>query len=203
MQAILHRGANYGVILLSSILSTTHFMTSLTYLAGYPVQLIEQVEHLLVSRKLSAVLLKKYPHPHDYRSDEALYRFTLALKKANLRQSPPISKIIYDDKIDVIYHALGLHTQISRVQGNKLKAKNEIRIGSVFKQAPIEFLTMIVVHELAHLREKQHNKAFYNLCEHMEPAYHQYELDLRVYLTHLEHIGPLYSSQRHSQQLES
>ena len=42
---------------------------------------------------------------------------------------------------------------------------------------------MIVVHELAHLREKDHNKAFYQLCQHMLPAYHQYEFDLRVYLT--------------------
>ena len=50
---------------------------------------------------------------------------------------------------------------------------------------------MIVVHELAHLREKDHNKAFYQLCEHMEPGYHQLEFDLRLYLTHLELIGPL------------
>ncbi len=42
---------------------------------------------------------------------------------------------------------------------------------------------MIVVHELAHLREKDHNKAFYKLCQHMLPEYHQYEFDLRIYLT--------------------
>ena len=50
---------------------------------------------------------------------------------------------------------------------------------------------MIVAHELAHLREKEHNKAFYQLCEHMVPTYHQLELDLRLYLTHQEFIGPL------------
>ena len=48
---------------------------------------------------------------------------------------------------------------------------------------------MIVVHELAHLREKDHGKAFYQLCQHMEPQYHQYEFDLRLYLTHVEHSG--------------
>ena len=42
---------------------------------------------------------------------------------------------------------------------------------------------MIVVHELAHLKESDHNKAFYRLCVAMLPAYHQLEFDLRVYLT--------------------
>jgi hypothetical protein len=92
----------------------------------------------------------------------------------------------------VIYQALGIHSFVSRVQGGKLKAKNEIRVGVVFKTAPLEFLRMIIVHELAHLKEKDHNKAFYNLCEHMEPAYHQLELDLRLYLTHLDLFGALY-----------
>jgi len=75
---------------------------------------------------------------------------------------------------------------VSRVQGTKLKAKREIRIASLFKQTPPEFLKMIVVHELAHLKERDHDKAFYALCEHMEPAYHQIEFDLRMYLTQLD-----------------
>jgi hypothetical protein len=59
----------------------------------------------------------------------------------------------------------------------------------LFKDTPIEFLKMIVVHELAHLRERGHDKAFYQLCIHMEPAYHQLEFEVRVYLTHLEASG--------------
>lgn len=45
---------------------------------------------------------------------------------------------------------------------------------------------MIVVHELAHLKEQDHNKAFYKLCEYMLPGYHQLELDLRLFLTYRE-----------------
>jgi predicted metal-dependent hydrolase len=71
----------------------------------------------------------------------------------------------------------------SRVQGGQLKAKREIRIAGVFRTTPADFLKMIVVHELAHLKERAHDKAFYQLCEHMEPDYHQLEFDLRVYLT--------------------
>ena len=50
---------------------------------------------------------------------------------------------------------------------------------------------MIAVHELAHIKEKGHDKAFYQLCTHMEPRYHQYEFDLRVYLTHIDASGKL------------
>jgi predicted metal-dependent hydrolase len=68
------------------------------------------------------------------------------------------------------------------VQGGKLKAKREIRIAAVFKDAPADFLRMIVVHELAHLRHREHDKAFYALCCHMAGDYHQLEFDLRLWL---------------------
>jgi len=65
-------------------------------------------------------------------------------------------------------------------------------VASLFKNVPLEFLRMIVVHELAHLKEKDHNKAFYKLCVHMEPAYYQSELDMRIYLTYMDFFGKLY-----------
>ena len=121
-----------------------------------------------------------------------LYNFTVGLKNKFLRNSQPLSKVAYDGKISLVHQALGLHTFVSRVQGAKLKSKNEIRIASVFKLAPLEFLNMIVVHELAHLKEQAHDKAFYQLCEHMEPDYHQLEFDMRLYLTYLDLGGSLY-----------
>jgi predicted metal-dependent hydrolase len=35
---------------------------------------------------------------------------------------------------------------------------------------------------LAHLRVRDHDKAFYQLCQHMLPDYHQLEFDLRLWL---------------------
>ena len=81
---------------------------------------------------------------------------------------------------------------MSRVQGSKLKSKNELRVSVLFKRVPEPFLNMIVVHELAHLKEKDHNKAFYQLCLHMLPDYHQLEFDLRVYLTQIDALGDIY-----------
>jgi predicted metal-dependent hydrolase len=53
-------------------------------------------------------------------------------------------------------------------------------------------LKYLAGYSLAHFKEKDHNKVFYNLCEYMEPDYHQLEFDLRIYLTHLALAGPLY-----------
>jgi predicted metal-dependent hydrolase len=167
-------------------------MNTLKYLAGYSTTITDQVHRLIDNDKLAEVLLKKYPVSHDIKTDKALYAYVVDLKNQFLRQSSPLSKVVYDDKIDVLHQALGLHSFVSRVQGNNLKSKNEIRIGSIFKNGSLEFLRMIAVHELAHLREKQHNKAFYKLCEYMAPNYHQLEFDMRLYLTYLDLVGKLY-----------
>ncbi|MBT9475368.1 YgjP-like metallopeptidase domain-containing protein [Polaromonas sp.] len=166
-------------------------MTPLKYLSAYPVNLQVQVRQLLEQNKLGEMLLKKYPRAHGVRTDKALYDYVIGLKNDFLRNSEPLSKVTFDSKLQVITHALGTHTTVSRVQGNKLKAKREIRVASLFKEVPEEFLKMIAVHELAHIKEKGHDKAFYQLCTHMEPQYHQYEFDLRVYLTHIDAVGKL------------
>lgn len=156
------------------------------YLAGYPEDIKTQVRQLISEDRLGDMLLKRYPAAHDIRTDNALYDYVQELKSRFMRNAAPLNKVAFDSRINVIQRALGLHTAVSRVQGDKLKASREIRIASLFKQAPPEFLKMIVVHELAHLKEQQHDKAFYQLCRHMEPGYHQYELDLRLYLTQIE-----------------
>lgn len=120
------------------------------------------------------------------RSEPALYEYVSALKQRHMRSAPPLSKVLYDGRLQRAAQALGTHTAVSRVQGGQLKAKREIRIASLFREAPAPFLRMIVVHELAHLKEREHDKAFYALCRHMEPAYHQLEFDVRLWLTSLE-----------------
>ena len=161
-------------------------METLRYLAGYPPHLIAQVRALMEQGRLGTMLGQKYGQPHAVRNDSQLYEYVQDMKDRHLRQSAPLGKVVYDGKLQVMKHALGTHTTISRVQGGRLKASREMRIASVFRDAPAEFLRMIVVHELAHLKQAAHDKAFYRLCTHMEPDYHQLEFDLRLYLTHLD-----------------
>jgi predicted metal-dependent hydrolase len=163
----------------------------MNYLIGYSEEINQKVRLLISRDGLSEMLLHKYSGVHDIQTDKALYSYVTDLKSRFIRNAQLPSKVLFDSDIRLIRRALGTHTTISRVQGGKLKAKNEIRIASLFKNVPLAFLKMIVVHELAHLKEKEHNKAFYNLCLTMEPDYHQLEFDLRLYLTHVELLGEL------------
>ncbi|WP_418124997.1 M48 family metallopeptidase [Variovorax sp. 160MFSha2.1] len=157
------------------------------YLAGYPAPLLEQVRQLIAEDRLGALLGQRYPDGvHDIQTDRALYSYVSELKGEFMRKAEPLSKVMFDNKLHVIRNALGTHTTVSRVQGGKLKAKREIRVASLFKEVPLAWLRMIVVHELAHMKERDHDKAFYALCTHMEPDYGQLEFDLRLYLTHLD-----------------
>lgn len=165
------------------------------YLAAYPPALADQVWRLIEADQLAGLLQQKYPHGHAVRTDKALYAYVQDLKDEYLRNAGQLSKVAYDSKLHVIRNALGTHTTIARVQGAKLKAKREIRVATLFREMPPEFLRMIAVHELAHLREREHDKAFYQLCRHMEPDYHQLEFDLRAYLCHLAAGGrPLWAA---------
>ncbi len=158
-------------------------MTAFKYLQGYPQHLQQQVMQMVAEDRLGDYLARRYPNHHQVQSDKALYGYTVELKQEYLRSAPAIDKVLYDNRLDLTHRALGLHTAVSRVQGGKLKAKKEIRVAALFKEAAPEFLNMIVVHELAHLKEAEHNNAFYKLCQYMLPDYHQLEFDLRLYLT--------------------
>jgi len=156
------------------------------YLNGYSEEILDQVEELINNKKLGVYIKNKYPKKHNIDTDKQLYEYTMELKNRFLKKSQPLSKVVYDNKIILENQALGLHSYIPKKQGKKIKVKNQIKIASKFKRMPIEFLEHIVVHELAHLKEKNHDKAFYKLCQSMEKNCGQVELDLRLYLTYVD-----------------
>jgi len=169
------------------------------YLAGYPVELTDKIRQMIDQNQLAEYLLRKYPHRHAVRSDKALYDYVMELKNTYLRNSVALKKVAFDTTLHITRNALGTHTSKSRVQGAKLKAVREIHVATMFKDMPTEFLRMIVVHELSHMKEPEHDKAFYKLCCNMEPNYHQLEFDLRAYLTWLEATDkPLWPHDTHN-----
>ncbi|HBY40609.1 MAG TPA: metal-dependent hydrolase [Alteromonas sp.] len=165
----------------------------LTYLSHYPQHLQDQIQRMQAQNQLGNWLRSRYPNVHSINNDKDLRDYAMDIKNHYMKKTQPLSKVVYDNKIHIVNHALGLHSYVSRVQGGKLKSKNELRVSDLFKHTPEPFLNMIVVHELAHLKEKDHNKAFYKLCNHMLPDYHQLEFEVRVYLTELEHTGYVFT----------
>ena len=165
------------------------------YLYGYPVALADEVRLLIEQDRLAPLLLRRYPRAHPVRSDRALYDYVQQVRNAHLRNTEAPRRVAYDNNVRVVHQALGLHTRSTHVQGSRLKVRREIGIAALFRDAPPEFLRMIVVHELAHFKEREHDRAFYQLCVNMEPDYHQLEFDLRAYLCYLDAGGqPLWTA---------
>ena len=165
---------------------------ALRYIAHYSEATRDRVREMVEAEKLGTFLLKRYPTPHEINSNKLLRAYTNQIKSTYLRSSERLSKVCFDDKLHLIQHALGTQSFISLAHGGRLKKRRELRVSSLFKRCPEPMLKMIVVHELAHLKEREHNEAFYRLCVHMEEDYHQLEFEARLYLIQKEMFGPLY-----------
>ncbi len=99
-----------------------------------------------------------------------------------MKKAPPVHKVVFDDSNESVYNALGLNDNDLILFDNGHKIKNVMRIASLYKDAPADLFYMVVVHELAHLKEREHGKNFFRLCRHMDDDYSQHEFDLRLYL---------------------
>lgn len=108
--------------------------TSLKYLSAYAAPLQQQIQTMLDEDRLREFLLSKYPHTHQVSNNRALYDFVMQLKNRFIKKSESLSKVEFDPKIHVIKNALGTHSYVSRVQGSKLKSKNELRVSTLFKE---------------------------------------------------------------------
>ena len=162
---------------------------ALPYLSAYPPALQRSVRQRFANGTLARWLQGRYDAAHELGTDKALFDYVQQLRQEYMRSAGQIHRVHYDSRIHVVHNALGLHTRRAIAHGGRHITRHEIRVAAMFRQVPLPFLRMIVVHELAHLREMEHDRAFYALCTHMEPDYQQLEFELRVYLSWLDHTG--------------
>lgn len=115
-----------------------------------------------------------------------------------MRNAGQLSVVLFDSRLQVMQHAAG-YTRIARVQ-ERLKTKREIRVATVFREMPQQFLQMIVVHRLAHLKEGGHDKTLPTSLPAYGAGLHQLEFDLRTCLCYLDAAGaPLWSGHYNDQ----
>ena len=75
---------------------------TIAYLAGYPPSLVEPVRQLADAGRLGDVLRQRHPRVHDVRTDKALYDYVQAIRNDCLRNAPPLAKVIYDNRLQVV-----------------------------------------------------------------------------------------------------
>lgn len=156
------------------------------YLKGYSDNIHMSVKNLIENDKLGIYLENKYKKVNHLNKDKELYNLAKEIKDKYMKKQKLPERIFYDNKIELQNQALGLHSYIPLKQGKKIKMKNEIKISSRFKELPYEFMENVLIHELCHLKEKDHNKAFYALCKNISANYFEVDLDIRIYLTYVD-----------------
>ena len=76
---------------------------------------------MIDNNTLQNYLIKKFPEPHTFTNNKLLYGYVMELKNRYLKKSAPLSNVVYDDKVETLHKALGLHTYHSKVHGEKVK----------------------------------------------------------------------------------
>lgn len=154
----------------------------LAFLDEYPDKVQNKIRTIIEEDKLEAYLEDLYPEKHKINTDKALFEYVQDLRKKYMKKAAPAHKVVFEDKNETIFNALGDNINDLILFDNGHKIKNVIRIAEFYQNAPVELFHMVVVHELAHIKEREHDNNFFRLCKHMDGDYDQHEFDLRLYL---------------------
>ncbi|MCF2860104.1 DUF45 domain-containing protein [Pseudoalteromonas sp. SMS1] len=167
-------------------------MQELKYFQHYPENVQAQVYQLISNNQLQTYFKRKFPNGHQLQNQQELYQYSTEIKQHFLKNTPRLNSVSFNKHSDMVKGTLGTHTHQNKVHGKKLKARYDIALNNQLKYAPEAILRALIVHELAHFKHADHSKAFYKLCCHMEPEYHQLELDLRLFVVLDEQGGNFY-----------
>jgi len=68
-------------------------------------------------------------------------------------------------------------------QWGSCSAKNDLSFNTMMMKLPLDVIQYIIVHELAHIRHKHHQKSFWGLVEAYLPEYKTQVKELKMYTT--------------------
>jgi predicted metal-dependent hydrolase len=154
----------------------------LSFLDTYPEKIQTKIHTLIEEEGLEEYIRELYPENHKIITDKELFEYVQDLRKKYMKKAPPAHKVVFDDSNSTVYYPLGLKDNELILNDNGHKIKNVMRIASLYKNAPLELFHMVVAHELAHTKEREHENNFFRLCHHLDGDYSQHEFDLRLFL---------------------
>ncbi len=76
-----------------------------------------------------------------------------------------------------------IHFRKTKRQWGSCSAKNVLSFNTMMMKLPQGVIQYIIVHELAHIKHKHHQKSFWKLVEHYMPDYKQHVTELKKYTT--------------------
>ena len=122
-------------------------------------------------------------------------RYYLYLGKLYLKESTQFEPTLYykHNCKNIIHPIIVKHTQTMQLFPNKItyrnnksrwgscSYKNNINLNIQLLKLPIELIEYVVVHELAHIKHKHHQKEFYEEIQKVLPNYKLLDKTLRKY----------------------
>ena len=89
------------------------------------------------------------------------------------------SVVSWAQKMGVSYNSIKYRK--AKRQWGSCSAKNDLSFNPMLMKLPPEVIEYVIVHELAHIRHKHHQKAFWAFVEKHMPNYRNHEAVLKTY----------------------
>jgi len=144
---------------------------------SYPLRLIEQTKKRTTLIFDQEVFLLYY---HHY--DEVLFQKHVDnFYKEEAKQFLPLLVEKWSGKMALV--PTSIRFRKTKRQWGSCSGKNILSFNTMMMKLPQDVIQYIVVHELAHIQHKHHQKSFWKLVETYMPDYKQHITELKKYTT--------------------
>jgi len=144
---------------------------------AYPLRLIEQTKKRTTLIFDQEVFLLYY---HQY--DEVLFQKHVDnFYKEEAKQFVPLLVEKWSGQMALT--PTNIRFRKTKRQWGSCSGKNILSFNTMMMKLPQDVIQYIIVHELAHIKHKHHQKSFWNLVEKYLPDYKQHVTELKNYTT--------------------
>ena len=144
---------------------------------AYPLRLIEH------SKKRTKLILNQEAfslYYHQY--DENLFQKHIDhFYKEKAKQFVPLLVEKWSEQMDL--SPTSIRFRKTKRQWGSCSGKNVLSFNTMLMKLPQDVIQYIIVHELAHIKHKHHQKSFWNLVKQHLPDYKQRITELHTYTT--------------------
>jgi len=144
---------------------------------AYPLRLIEQTKKRTTLLFDQEVFLLYY-----YHYDEVLFQKHVDnFYKEEAKQFVPLLVEKWSKQMDLT--PTNIRFRKTKRQWGSCSGKNVLSFNTMMMKLPQDVIQYIIVHELAHMKHKHHQKSFWKLVEKYMPDYKQHITELKKYTT--------------------